>query len=107
MERVHRIHDWFHRIGGITLTFGYYVPGVRHLTAYVAGATELEAWTFALFAYAGAALWSASFITLGYVLGDQWQRVSEMADETGLIVGAAAVVLLGVGYFVWRRRRRG
>ena len=106
MERVRKVHDWFRRIGGITLTFGYFVPGVRHLTAYVAGASELEARRFALFAYTGAVLWSATFFTLGYFLGDQWTRVSDMADETGLIVAGAAIVVLGAGYFVWRRRRR-
>ncbi len=106
MERVRKIHDWFHRVGGFTLTFGYFVPGVRHLTAYVAGASELEARTFALFAYAGAVVWSATFITLGYVLGDQWRRVSDLADETGLVVAGAAVVVLGAGYYLWRRRRR-
>jgi membrane protein DedA with SNARE-associated domain len=76
---------------------------VRHLTAYVAGASELEARRFALFAYTGAVLWSATFISLGYFLGDQWTRVSDMADETGLIVAGAAIVVLGIGYFVWRR----
>ena len=106
MERVRKVHDWFHRIGGITLTFGYFVPGARHLTAYVAGASELEARTFAPFAYSGAVLWTATFITLGYFLGDQWTRVSDLADETGLIVAGSAIVVLGIGYFVWRRRRR-
>ncbi len=106
MERVRKVHDWFRRIGGITLTFGYFVPGVRHLTAYVAGASELEARRFALFAYTGAVLWSATFITLGYVLGDQRTRVSDLADETGLIIAGVAIVVAGAGYFVWRRRRR-
>ncbi len=106
MERVHRIHDWFRRIGGLTLTFGYYVPGVRHLTAYIAGASELEAPSFALFAYSGAVIWSATFIALGYFLGEEWRRVSELADQTGLILAAAAVVVAAAGYYLWRRWRR-
>ena len=31
--KVDRVHAWFKRLGGLTLTFGYYVPAVRHLTA--------------------------------------------------------------------------
>ena len=103
MERVRRVHDWFHRTGAIALTFGYFVPGARHLTAYVAGASELEPRTFALFAYTGAALWSATFISLGYFLGDRWRRAPELANETGLIAAAAVVVLAGGGYLLWRR----
>jgi LPXTG-motif cell wall-anchored protein len=104
MERVHRVHDWFHRVGGFALTFGYFVPGVRHLTAYVAGASELETPAFALFAYSGAALWSASFITLGYFLGDQWNRVTAVSDEL-MLAAAGTVVLAGGAYYFWRRRR--
>jgi membrane protein DedA with SNARE-associated domain len=76
MDRVHQIHDWFHRLGGFTLTFGYFVPGVRHLTAYVAGASELEYPAFAGFAYSGGLIWSVTFISLGYLLGDRWDRAS-------------------------------
>ncbi|HWQ56307.1 MAG TPA: hypothetical protein VN442_21650 [Bryobacteraceae bacterium] len=36
-ERIAKAHDWFERVGRWALTFGYYVPGVRHLTAYAAG----------------------------------------------------------------------
>ncbi len=106
MERVRKVHDWFGRRGAVTLTFGYYVPGVRHLTAYVAGASELESRTFALFAYAGAILWSATFIGLGYFLGERWRRVGDLADKTALVVAGAAVAVLGAGYLLWRRRRK-
>ncbi len=104
MERVHRIHDWFHRLGGFALTFGYYVPGVRHLTAYVAGASELEPPRFAAFAYSGALLWSASFITLGYVLGDRWDHASGTAHRYLLVAGVVLAVAGGL-YWLWRKRR--
>src|SRR5215471_17129106 len=53
-HEIDQVHGWFHWIGRWTLTLGYFVPGVRHLTAYVAGATELEIPTFLIFAYSGA-----------------------------------------------------
>jgi membrane protein DedA with SNARE-associated domain len=106
MERVHQVHDWFHRIGGFTLTFGYFVPGVRHLTAYVAGASELEAPWFALFAYPGSLIWSATFLSLGYFLGEQWSRVSGQIHRYFLTAGAVILAAAGLAYLVWRRRRR-
>src|SRR5437764_10747374 len=56
-EHVNRAHAWFRRAGHWSLTFGYYIPGVRHFTAYAAGMSDLEPPQFALFAYSGAALW--------------------------------------------------
>jgi membrane protein DedA with SNARE-associated domain len=104
MDRVQRVHNWLHRIGGLTLTFGYFVPGVRHLTAYVAGASELEAPVFAVFAYSGAVLWSATFITLGYFLGEEWSRVRDL-DEYALAAAGGIAVAGAVYYILWRRRR--
>jgi membrane protein DedA with SNARE-associated domain len=104
-ERVHMVHDWFRRLGRFTLTFGYYVPGVRHLTAYVAGASELEYPVFALFAYPGAFLWSVSFISLGYLLGDRWSQASADMHRVVLIVcGVIAIVV--AGWFLWGRPGR-
>ena len=53
-EHIHKVHDWFARAGHWALFFGYFVPGVRHLTAIVAGASELEFGTFAAWAWTGA-----------------------------------------------------
>ncbi len=105
MERVHKVHDWFCRFGRFTLTFGYYVPGVRHLTAYVAGASELEVPGFAAYAYSGAALWTASFIALGYFVGERWQATSESAQHLMLIAGVV-IGLLAVGWLLWRKLRK-
>lgn len=105
MDRVHKVHDWFQRLGRFTLTFGYFVPGVRHLTAYVAGASELEAPVFAAFAYAGAALWTTSFIALGYLLGEQWTRISGDVHRW-ISLAAAAAAVMALGWYLWRRRRQ-
>jgi membrane protein DedA with SNARE-associated domain len=67
-ERAERAHNWFHRFGGWTLPVGYFIPGVRHLTGYVAGTLQFDLRKFALFAYSGAVLWVSTFITIGYIL---------------------------------------
>jgi membrane protein DedA with SNARE-associated domain len=105
-ERLERVHSWFERWGRWTLLGGYFIPGVRHLTGYVAGASELSFSNFALFAYTGAFCWAAVFITLGYILGEEWNRVLQSIDETKfLIVGLAAVIVVGWLVFGYLRRR--
>jgi len=104
-EHVEKAHAWFRKAGHWSLTFGYYIPGVRHFTAYAAGMSDLEAPVFCLFAYLGAAIWSGSFIALGYFLGERWQTVSENIEQyfVGLTVAGA---VLALAYLVWRWRRR-
>jgi membrane protein DedA with SNARE-associated domain len=109
-EHVNKAHAWFARVGHWGLTFGYFVPGVRHLTAYAAGMSDVEAPQFALFAYSGGCLWVAAFLGLGYFLGERWRAV-EKTIEHYFSTGAFTLAILVAAYFLWRtllraRRRR-
>ena len=99
-SHVEKAHAWFRRAGHWSLTFGYFIPGVRHFTAYAAGMSELEYPPFALFAYGGAALWAGAFIGLGYVLGERGQAVQRNIHHY-LLGGAIAAVIVGAGYLAW------
>jgi membrane protein DedA with SNARE-associated domain len=106
-ERLNQAHAWFERIGHWALTFGYFIPGVRHLTAYAAGISSLEPPRFALFAYMGSVLWVSTFLTLGYLLGERWQVVQKNIDHY-LVFVAVALGALAAAYLGWRwwgRRR--
>jgi membrane protein DedA with SNARE-associated domain len=104
-EHVNRAHAWFERVGHWGLTFGYFVPGVRHLTAYAAGMSDLEPHQFAIFAYTGAVLWVATFIGLGYFLGERWQAVQRNVDHYLVGITIAAAILAGA-YLLWRKLRK-
>lgn len=68
-KRIAKAHYWFDRVGIWALFFGYFIPGVRHLTGYIAGALRETYPRFALFAYSGAFVWASTFLALGYYLG--------------------------------------
>jgi len=104
-EHVEKAHAWFERVGHWGLTFGYFVPGIRHLTAYAAGMSEVEPHQFALFAYAGGGLWVASFVGLCYLLGERWQAVEENIHHYLLLATILALIALVV-WLVWRKRAR-
>jgi membrane protein DedA with SNARE-associated domain len=62
--------------------------------------------TFALFAYPGAAIWVALFLTLGYAFGERWEHTSELVHRYTLIVTAVGAALAAVVWVVRRWRRR-
>lgn len=101
-EKLHAMHDWFHRIGHWTLTFGYFIPGVRHFTAYTAGIAEMPYDEFARFAYSGSVLWVSTFIGLGYYFGEHWDWVIERMHNNTL----TALVVIGTMVFsAWVTKR--
>lgn len=103
-----RAQRWFHRFGGVLLLFGYFIPGVRHVTAIAAGSAPLEYRWFAAFAYPGAVIWSVTFVMLGYYAGGNWFAFASLArawlPETAIIAGSAAAVI--VVLLLVRRRAR-
>ena len=107
-ESVDRVHLWFSRWGHWTLTIGYFIPGIRHVIAIVAGSSGLEYRTFALFAYAGALFWSGLFICAGYYLGNSWQAFPETMTTIALwILGAAIAGASAYGLSrAWRKRKK-
>jgi membrane protein DedA with SNARE-associated domain len=96
---------WFQRFGVWLLAFGYFVPGVRHVTAILAGSAPLEYPTFARYAYAGGVLWCSVFLGLGFYAGDEWRKVAPYARAhlpIATIVVAGGMVL----FLVARRNAR-
>jgi membrane protein DedA with SNARE-associated domain len=107
-KSLERVHAWFERSGRWLLVFGYFIPGVRHLTAIVAGSSRLDLRAFALFAYAGALLWSLTFIAIGYFFGGEWNQILQGISHhrpLGLAVTAVALLVL-FALHRWSRRDR-
>jgi membrane protein DedA with SNARE-associated domain len=105
-EYIERVHAWFQKTGEWILTFGYFVPGVRHFTALVAGMSRLEYRTFALFAYPGAFLWVGTFMGLGYFLGDNWESAMLLVHQYTYLAITLGALIAGLAYLVKRRLRK-
>ncbi|SRR5579884_210322 len=103
-ERLAKVHQWFDRIGHWALVIGYFIAGVRHLTAIVAGTSKLEFKSFAAYAWPGGALWVSAFLTLGYFVGEEWREIAEQAHRY-ILWGSIALLLAVAVYLAIRRRK--
>jgi len=101
---LHRGQRWFRRFGGWLLAFGYFIPGVRHITAIAAGSMPLEFRAFAKYAYPGAALWSFCFVGLGYFAGDRWVGLFALV-RSNLTALASAGLVLALLFMILSRKR--
>jgi membrane protein DedA with SNARE-associated domain len=101
--QLERAGAWFSSKGRWSLTFGYFIPGFRHVTGIVAGASGLHYGIFATFAYLGAALWASLFILLGWYVGERWHSIVALFHR-GAVVAAGVAVLSVAAYVLMRKR---
>ncbi|MBZ5603021.1 MAG: DedA family protein [Acidobacteriia bacterium] len=104
-ERLTGVHKWFDRMGHWVLFFGYYIAGVRHFSAILAGTSGLSFPSFIAYAWAGGLLWVTTFLTLGYYLGENWKQIAELIHHYLLYV-SLAVLAAALCYYIWKRRQQ-
>jgi membrane protein DedA with SNARE-associated domain len=96
-EKINKTQRFFSKYGKTALFFGYFVPGVRHLTAYFAGMYSLKFRQFAIYAYFGAVFWCTFFILIGYQLANRWYIVMDITHRIGIY----AFSLLALCIIAW------
>ncbi|PJJ53421.1 membrane protein DedA with SNARE-associated domain [Mumia flava] len=104
---VERTEAWFARHGTKAVFFGRFIPIFRSLISIPAGLERMRLPVFLLLTTAGSAIWNVLFIMLGYGLGENWERVSEIVStysRTVLLVGVTAVMVFVVVRIVQLRR---
>ncbi len=101
-ERIQKTKKWFEGYGEWLFLFGYFIPGVRHLTALIAGSADTKYSKFALFAYTGGLIWSVTFIILGYNVGVEWDIFLKQIHNHILLVLVILILLITV-FFIFKK----
>lgn len=102
LERGRRMFDDH---GGKMVLLGRCVPFIRSVISIPAGVAGMKLGRFALLTAIGSGLWNALFLGLGYLLGENWQRVQGwLAPVSYSILGLVAIGLVVLA--VRKRRAR-
>lgn len=105
-EKVNYTNKLFRKIGPPLLLIGYFIPGVRHLAAYIAAINKFPFRRFIIYAYSGAFLWSFTFITLGRNLGESWSQVEFYISAYRVYFILLIFLFCLILYLIWRKRNR-
>jgi undecaprenyl-diphosphatase len=92
--RLEAVERFFERNGAKTILVGRFLGVVRALAPFVAGASNVRARRFLPIDYLAAALWTITFVSLGYVFWQSFDTVVSVARSGALALGA--LVTLGV-----------
>ncbi|MUK87477.1 DedA family protein [Ornithinibacillus sp. L9] len=106
---IQRTNHLFNRFGSFVLVICYFIPGVRHVAAYLGGISKFPFKRFAMFAYIGAIIWVSTFIVLGNQLGNNWDQLFVMLHHYIWIILPTLMIiilLLGIIVFYYRRKEK-
>jgi membrane protein DedA with SNARE-associated domain len=107
-ERLDKAEAFFQRHGAWIITVARFIEVLRQANGIVAGITGLHWRRFLAFNALGAALWVATWVSLGYLAGSHINTIyGDITRYSSYLLIALAVLLSG--YIAWhllRRRRR-
>ncbi|MCF6093028.1 VTT domain-containing protein [Microaerobacter geothermalis] len=104
-DRFDKTSRWFGKYGNKLLIVAYFIPGIRHITGYFSGTTRISYPRYALYAYLGAFIWVSTFISLGKILGPQWEQFHSSVKKY-LIIGSIIVGIILTIYYLYRNYKK-
>lgn len=97
--------QWFDKYNKQSVFLARLLPVARTWISLPAGLAKMNIPSFVGFSFIGIVIWNTGLITLGYLLGDQWELVGEFISKYSYVV-IAGVVLGAVALAVRYRRNR-
>jgi undecaprenyl-diphosphatase len=84
------------RHGGKAVFFGRWTAALRALIPGLAGMSGVHYRTFAIWNVLGGGLWAATFVVVGYVAGEGWRKVEEIAKRASLVLLLMVILMVGI-----------
>lgn len=101
--RIRQAQDLVKRFGPGIVFCCFFLPGLRHWVPVVAGMLKADPAILGFWAGLGAILWSAAYLTLGYLMAQSGAGLPA-ADSPGLYLAIPGIAFLLLA--VWLTRRK-
>jgi membrane protein DedA with SNARE-associated domain len=103
--QIERADRWFDRYGEMTVLFGRVIPLVRAFVSLPAGVAKMPLPRFSVLTVIGSIPWVLALALAGHAVGGDWTSVRRGFEYVDYAI--LALVVVGVGYWILRRRRGG
>lgn len=96
----------FNQWGSGLVFAGRMVPGIRTLINFPAGLARMPFYSFLIATFIGTYLWCTFLLGAGYVLGHEWNLISQFIKDHLLLFFAAGTVLLVAAVYLRGRMKK-
>jgi membrane protein DedA with SNARE-associated domain len=97
-----RVHVFYERHGKLTVFWCRFIPFVRGVAAFPAGLSRMQKRFFITYTAIGSAIFCFGLAFLGEVAGKNVDGIIAYVHDFALLIIAAVVLLLVVGFVWWR-----
>ena len=105
-KTIAKVDTWFDKYGYGVIVLNRFLSGTRAVVSFIAGMSELDLLKTTLFCTVSAVAWNAIVISLGNLLGDNWERGQEILATYGRVVMYVMIGLAVIGLAWWLYRRK-
>lgn len=99
--------DYFARRGEWAVVMGQFVSYVRIFVPFVAGGSGMPFRRYVAYGVPTAAVWSVAWVAGGFVLGESWRELQQIAGPAAFLVLALFLLALAIRWLAsWIARRR-
>ena len=100
-EHLKKTEKWFHKKGELTIFIGRFIPVVRHIISIPAGIGRMNLKKFILYTLLGAGMWNFILTYLGFVLGNNWEKIQQYSHYLSwAILIAIGIIII---YFIAKK----
>ena len=99
-----KVEGLFQKHGHKVVMVARFMPGVRAVTYFTAGSVGMPYWRFIFWDGLAALLSAPVFVFLGFHFGSELDYLIGKLKE-GQFVVLGGLVVIGLGWFVWQRRK--
>ncbi|PZM61749.1 DedA family protein [Paenibacillus dendritiformis] len=109
-HHIAKSEEWFQKYGTGVIFTARFVPVVRHAISIPAGISKMNVWRFTLLTTLAVIPWTILFVYLGFVLGDKWEQIDDVAGKwvkPFVLVALALLIVYVVIKYTYSKKKAG
>ncbi|MGE6377526.1 DedA family protein [Peribacillus muralis] len=102
-KHIFMAEEWFQRYGVGVIFTARFIPVVRHAISIPAGIARMSVWKFSFYTIAAVIPWTILFLSLGKILGENWQQIREITAPYFIPAAGFSFVCIMI-YIIWKKK---
>lgn len=99
-HKMSKIETYFNAHGPISTFLGRLIPGLRHYISFPAGLGKMDLKAFSIYTALGGSIWLLVLLTLGYLIGENEDKIKEyiLWVKGGVLIFVVVIVT----FYLWK-----